>query len=194
VRLLWDEGPRTRLRMLRPNVSGATVRDASEDDAPACAAIYAPYVRETAVSFEGEPPTPAQMAERIAVATRTHAWIVYEDDYRVVGYAYGGPHQKRAAYRFSCEVSVYVEQGRRRTGSGRVLYEALFKRLAARGYRMAVAGMTLPNEASVGLHRAMGFESVGVYRRIGWKLGAWHDVAWMQRALGVEDDPPPEPR
>jgi len=175
-------------------VPGATVRDASEDDATACAAIYAPYVRETAVSFEGEPPSPAQMAERIAVATRMHAWVVLVDDDRLVGYAYGGPHQTRAAYRFSCEVSVYVEQGRRRTGSGRALYEALFERLAARGYLMAVAGMTLPNEASVSLHRAMGFEPVGVYRRIGWKLGAWHDVAWMQRALDVEQDPPPEPR
>jgi len=175
-------------------VPDATVRDASEDDATACAAIYAPYVRETAVSFEGEPPTPAQMAERIAVATHRHAWVVLEDDDRLVGYAYGGPHQKRAAYRFSCEVSVYVEQGRRRAGSGRALYEALFERLAARGYLMAVAGMTLPNEASAGLHRAMGFESVGVYRRIGWKFGAWHDVAWMQRALGAGQHPPSEPR
>ncbi len=180
--------------MLRSNVSGAIVRDAREDDAPACAAIYAPYVSETAVSFESEPPTAVQMAERIAAATRTHGWVVLEDDDRVVGYAYGGPHQKRAAYRFSCEVSVYVEQGRRRTGSGRTLYEALFERLAARGYRMAVAGMTLPNESSVGLHRAMGFKPVGVYRRIGWKFGAWHDVAWVQRALGVEQNPPTEPR
>jgi L-amino acid N-acyltransferase YncA len=180
--------------MLRPNVSGATVRDVSEDDAPACAAIYAPYVYDTAVSFEGEPPTPSQMAERIAAAMSTHAWVVLEDADRVVGYAYGGSHQKRAAYRFSCEVSVYVEQGRRRTGSGRALYEALLGQLTERGYRMAVAGMTLPNEASAGLHRAMGFELVGVYRRIGWKLGAWHDVAWMQRALGVEHDPPPETR
>lgn len=179
--------------MLQPNVFGATVREASEDDAPACAAIYAPYVCETAISFEGEPPTSARMAERITAATRTHAWIVHEDNGRVVGYAYGGRHQERAAYRFSCEVSVYVEQGRLRTGSGRALYEALFKRLAARGYRMAVAGMTLPNEASAGLHRAMGFEPVGVYRRIGWKFGAWHDVAWMQRALGTELDPPHEP-
>ena len=174
-------------------MSGAIVRDASEGDAPACAAIYAPYVRETAISFEAEPPTPAQMAERIAAATRTHAWVMLEDEGRVVGYAYGGPHQKRAAYRFSCEVSVYVEQGRRRTGSGRTLYEALFERLTTRGYRMAVAGMTLPNQASVGLHQAMGFQQVGVYRRIGWKLGAWHDVAWVQRALGVEREPPAEP-
>ncbi|HUN79015.1 MAG TPA: GNAT family N-acetyltransferase, partial [Solirubrobacteraceae bacterium] len=123
-------------------MSGATVRDASEGDAPACAAIYAPYVRETAVSFEGEPPTPAQMAQRIAAARSTHAWVVLEDEGSVVGYAYGGPHQKRAAYRFACEVSVYVERGRRRTGAGRALYEALFARLAPRGYLMAVAGMT----------------------------------------------------
>jgi L-amino acid N-acyltransferase YncA len=175
-------------------VSGATVRDAIEDDAPACAAIYAPYVRETAVSFEGEPPTPAQMAERIAASISTHAWVVLEDEDRVVGYAYGGPHKQRAAYRFSCEVSVYVEPGRRRTGSGRALYQALFQRLAARGYQTAVAGMTLPNEASTGLHQAMGFEPVGVYRRIGWKLGVWHDVAWVQRALGIEQDTPAEPR
>lgn len=176
------------------NVAGVMVRDASEDDAAACAAIYAPYVRETAVSFESEPPSPPQMAERIAAAARRHAWVVLVDDGRLVGYAYAGPHQERAAYRFSCEVSVYVKDGRRRAGSGRALYEALFKRLAARGYRMAVAGMTLPNDASVGLHRAMGFEPVGVYRRIGWKFGEWHDVAWTQRALGIEQDPPSEPR
>src|ERR1700735_5938312 len=96
------------------------------------------------------------MAERIAAATPTHAWVVLEDDDRVVGYAYGGPHQKRAAYRFSCEVSVYVEQGRRRTGSGRALYEALFQRLTSRGYRMAVAGMTLPKEGSRGLDQTVG--------------------------------------
>lgn len=168
----------------------ATVRDASEDDATACAAIYSPYVRDTAISFEVEPPSPAEMAKRIGSATRTHAWVVLEDDNRLVGYAYGGPHRERAAYGFSCEVSVYVEEGRRRSGAGRALYEALFKRLAGSGYRMAVAGMTLPNEASVGLHRAMGFEPVGVYRRIGWKFGAWHDVAWMQRALGIQEDPP----
>ena len=169
------------------------IRDADpQSDAGACAAIYAPYVRETAVSFEDEPPTPAQMAERIEAATLTHAWIVHEDDDRIIGYAYGGPHQQRAAYRFSCEVSVYVEQGRRRSGSGRALYEELFNRLVARGYRMAIAGMTLPNEASAGLHRAMGFEPVGVYRRIGWKLGTWHDVAWMQLNLQPGEPGPPE--
>ena len=166
------------------------VRDATEDDGAACAAIYAPYVTGTAITFEYEPPTAADMAGRIAAAQQTHAWLVLEDAGRVVGYAYGGRHKERAAYRWSCEVSVYLEPGRRRSGGGRALYEALLNRLSERGYRTAVAGMTLPNEASVGLHRALGFEPVGTYRRIGWKLGAWQDVAWVQRDLGPTGAPP----
>jgi phosphinothricin acetyltransferase len=169
------------------------VRSASELDAEACAAIYAPYVTDTAISFETIPPTPAEMAERIATAQRTHAWLVLEDDGRVVGYAYGGRFAPRAAYRWACEVSVYLELGRRRTGGGRMLYEALLARLTERGFRMAIGGMTLPNDASVGLHRAMGFEHVGTYRRIGFKDGTWHDVAWTQRVLAGGDEPPPEP-
>lgn len=170
------------------------VRDATAADAAVCAVLYAPYVIDTVVTFETEPPTAEQMAERIAAAQRRHAWLVLEDDGDVVGYAYGGPYKERAAYRWSCEVSVYLERGRRRTGGGRALYEALFARLAERGFRTAVAGMTLPNPASEGLHRALGFEKVGVYRRIGWKHGAWHDVAWVQRTLASTDDPPAEPR
>ncbi|MGZ4572782.1 MAG: N-acetyltransferase family protein [Blastococcus sp.] len=171
----------------------AVVRDATAQDAAACAAIYAPYVVGTAITFEYEPPTPDVMAGRIAAARRTHAWLVLEDDGRVVGYAYGGPHKERAAYRWACEVSVYLETGRRRGGGGRALYEALLARLAGRGFRVALAGMTLPNEASVGLHRALGFEPVGTYRRIGWKHGAWHDIAWAQRSLGPDDGPPADP-
>lgn len=166
------------------------IRDATLEDAAACAAIYAPYVRNTAITFESNPPSPAEMARRIAAAQRSHGWVVLEEGGRVVGYAYGGPYKPRAAYQWSCEVSVYVELGRRRSGAGRALYEALFTRLAERGYRMLVAGMTLPNDASVGLHRTMGFEPVGTYRRIGWKHGAWHDVAWTQRPLAPVDGPP----
>ncbi|MGY1887412.1 MULTISPECIES: N-acetyltransferase family protein [unclassified Blastococcus] len=170
-----------------------TVRDATPADAAACAAIYAPYVTGTAITFELEPPTPAQMAERIAAARRAHAWLVLEDDGAVVGYAYAGPYKERAAYRWSCEVSVYLDGGRRRRGGGRALYEALFERLAARGFRTAIAGMTLPNEPSEGLHTAMGFEPIGTYRRIGFKHGRWRDVLWAQRPLGSYDDDPAEP-
>ena len=161
------------------------MRLARADDAAACAAIYAPYVIDTAITFEHEPPSEAAMAERIATALGSHAWVVLDDGGRVSGYAYGGMFNFRSAYRWSCEVSIYVEPGRRRTGAGRLLYEDLFARLAARGYRTAVAGMTLPNEASTGLHEALGFEPVGVFRRIGFKHGRWHDVAWMQRPLGA---------
>jgi phosphinothricin acetyltransferase len=171
------------------------IRDASASDAEACAAIYAPYVTDTAITFEIEPPTVEEMTDRITKAVKTHAWLVIKDEGRVVGYAYGGPYKERAAYRFSCEVSVYLELGRRRTGGGRALYEALFARLVERGFRTAVAGMTLPNDASVGLHRALGFEPIGTYRRIGWKHGAWRDVAWAQRDLvPPTSEQPDEPR
>jgi L-amino acid N-acyltransferase YncA len=170
------------------------VRDATEADAAACAVIYRPYVTDTVITFEYDAPSPVEMARRIAAAQRAHAWLVLEDDDRVVGYAYAAPMKSRAAYRWSCEVSVYVELGRRRGGSGRALYTALFERLADRGYRRAIAGMTLPNDASEGLHRALGFEPIGVERRIGWKHGAWLDVAWVQRSIGEDDGPPRELR
>ena len=170
------------------------IRDASVADAEACVAIYAPYVTGTAISFELEPPTAAEMAERIAKAVATHAWLVLEDDGQVVGYAYGGPMKPRAAYRWSCEVSVYVSPTRHRTGAGRKLYDALFERLIARGYRTAIAGVTLPNPASEALHKSLGFEPIGIYRNIGWKHDAWHDVAWSQRPLAELPDPPEEPR
>jgi L-amino acid N-acyltransferase YncA len=175
-------------------IAGAAVRDATQADAAACAEIYAPYVRETAITFELAPPSAEEMARRIANAAHSHAWLVLEDGGCVVGYACGGVFNHRPAYRWACEVSVYLEPGRRRTGAGRALYEALFARLAARGYRMAVAGMTLPNDASVGLHRAMGFQPVGTFERIGFKHGRWHDVAWAQRPLdGGGDGAPKEP-
>lgn len=170
------------------------VRSATVADAASCAAIYGPYVTDTAISFETVPPNREQMAQRIAAALRRHAWLVLEDDGEVVGYAYGGPFKSRPAYRWSCEVSVYLKLGRRRTGAGRALYSALFDRLAERGFRTAVAGMTLPNDASVGLHQAMGFEPVGTYRRIGWKQHEWHDVAWAQRPLVLGGEPPDELR
>jgi len=157
------------------------------EDAERCAAIYAPYVTDTAISFETDPPTAAEMARRMAEA---HAWLVLETDGEVVGYAYGGPFMARAAYRWSASVSVYLDGGRRRTGAGRALYTALFERLEDRGIRTVLGGVALPNEASQGLHVALGFEPVGTYRRVGWKHGRWHDVAWYQRDLVTDWSPP----
>ncbi|WP_410565864.1 GNAT family N-acetyltransferase [Amycolatopsis sp. cmx-4-61] len=160
------------------------IRAATTQDAAACAALYAPYVTDTVISFETEPPDPTEMARRIAGA---HAWFVLEDHGHIAGYAYATRFAERAAYRWSCETSIYLEQGRRRTGAGRALYETLFDRLRTRGFCRAFAGMTLPNDASAGLHRALGFAPAGVYRRVGWKHGAWHDVAWVQKDLGATE-------
>lgn len=170
------------------------IRDATEADAPACARVYAPYVRDTAISFELEPPDAAELARRIAAAQRAHAWLVAEDAGAVLGYAYAGDYRARAAYRWSCEVSVYVALDRRGAGVGRALYEALLPRLAGLGFRTAVAGTTLPNDASVRLHEALGFEPAGVIRAVGWKLGRWHDVALLQRPLGPGAATPPDER
>lgn len=173
---------------------GFAIRSADVCDADACAAIYAPYVTSTAITFELDPPTASQMAERISAANLRHAWLVLEDAGTVAGYAYAHAFATRAAYRWACETSIYLELGRRRTGAGRALYERLFDRLAERGYRRAIAGMTLPNDASVGLHAAVGFEPMGVYRQIGWKNDAWHDVAWVQKTISHAPDPPADPR
>ena len=170
-----------------------TIRDAHEGDGAACAEIYRPFVIGTAVSFETRPPTAEEMAGRIREAMRDHAWLVAKVGGEVVGYAYARPFAAREAYRWSCETSIYLLPGRRRRGLGRSLYGALLARLADRGYRRAVGKMTLPNEASVGLHAALGFEPVGVHRRIGFKNGAWYDVAIAQRDLATGDDPPAEP-
>lgn len=163
-------------------------------DAQACARIYAPYVRDSVISFEEEVLGEAEMAARISRIQRTHPWLVAERDGAVAGFAYGAPHRERAAYRWAADVSVYVDSAQHRQGIGRRLYEELFELLRAQGLRVACAGVTLPNDASVRLHERLGFEPVGVYRRIGFKAGAWHDVGWWQLFLGSGDTPPEEPR
>ena len=130
------------------------------------------------------------MAERIRAA---HEWLVAERDGNVVGYAYGGTHRTRTAYQWTVEVSAYVDRSAHRSGIGRELYRALFHRLKQRGFRLLVAGITLPNEASVGIHEALGFEPVGVYSNIGYKAGQWWDVGWWQLDLGAPDGEPQPP-
>ena len=171
------------------------VRDVvATTDAAACLEIYAPYVRETCVSFEEVVPTVDEFRARIAATTLSHPWLVLEDAGRVVGYAYASTHRTRAAYRWAADVTVYIAVSHHRLGVGRRLYVELFEKLRRQGFRILCAGIALPNEASVGLHQAMGFEPVGVYKRIGWKLGAWHDVAWFEMELvPAGDSAPPDP-
>jgi phosphinothricin acetyltransferase len=167
------------------------IRPATARDAAAVAAVYAPYVRGSVATFEEVPPTEAEVAGRMANGL---LWLVADLD-GVVGYAYAGPHHARAGYRWSVTVSVYLDPAHHGQGVGRALYGELLPLLAELGYVRAYAGVTLPNDASVRLHEAVGFSAVGVYRAVGFKHGRWHDVGWWQRT--VQDPPPgapPEPR
>jgi phosphinothricin acetyltransferase len=171
-------------------------RIAHAEDAAAIAAIYAPVVANTAISFETESPDAAEMRSRIEkTAGAGLPWLVAEDAAGdVCGYAYASRHRERAAYQWSVDVTVYVREDQRGRGVGRALYERLLPLLASLGYCQAFAGIAQPNPGSVGLHEALGFEAIGVYRRVGFKLGAWRDVGWWQKPLAGGDTPlPPRP-
>jgi phosphinothricin acetyltransferase len=139
-------------------------------------------VTDSCISFEIEAPDEREMARRIGDYGASHGWLVAEVDGAVAGYAYGSPHRTRAAYASSCDVAVYVDPAHTRRGLGRALYGELLPLLAA-NHHAAFAGIALPNDASVGLHEAMGFAPVGIYREVGWKMGGWRDVGWWQRLL-----------
>lgn len=161
----------------------ATIRLASPEDAPACAAIYAPYVRDTPVSFEYDPPSTDEMAARIAGTLETYPWLVCEHEGAVVGFAYAGGFRGRDAYRWSVESSVYVAEAYRGAGVGTGLYTSLLATLHRQGFYTVVAVTSIPNPSSVGFHRSMGFEPIGVVPNVGYKKGAWHDVQFWRFVL-----------
>lgn len=169
------------------------IRLATGDDAEQIAAIYAPAVRDSAISFEVEPPPPAEMRRRIQHTLAHRPWLVCERSGEILGYVYAGRHRDRAAYQWCVEVSVYVHERARRHGVGRALYTSLFAILSLQGFYNAYAGITLPNRASVGLHESLGFRPVGVYRAVGYKLGAWHDVGWWWLPLQAPSRSPKPP-
>jgi L-amino acid N-acyltransferase YncA len=171
------------------------IRVAAPDDAVAFAAIYAPIVTSTHISFEEEAPSIDAMRARIEATLAWTPWLAATENGAVLGYAYASRHRTRPGYRWSVDVSVYVDTYARGRGVGRALYERLFIILEQQGFRRAYAGVALPNDASIAVHRAVGFEPVGVYRRVGWKAGKWYDVAWFARDIGHEDGDkkPPEP-
>ena len=162
-------------------------------DAAACAAIYAPSVESTAISFELVPPDAAEFARRIARYAGTHQFLVAEEGGEVVGYAYACRWAERPAYDWSVETSVYVSGAHQGRGIGRALYAELFDRLRGQGFRVAVAGITLPNPGSIALHESMGFEPIGTLRDIGWKQGGWRDVGYWQLYLWPPGEDAPEP-
>ena len=175
---------------LRPTL---TLRVATPADAAGCAAIYAPYVHDTAITFEEVAPTASEMRRRIVARLATHTWLVAEDEGRLLGYAYAAPFRERSAFRWSCETTVYVDGEHHRGGVGRALYSRLLGQLGDRGFRTAVGVIALPNEPSIRLHESLGFRTVGVLPSIGYKLGAWHDVAWLACQVGDPGTPPADP-
>lgn len=161
------------------------LRDATAEDAAAIAALYAPFVTETTVTFEETPPDATEIARRIAdVQAQRLPWLVAKSDGDLAGYAYATPWRARRGYRFSVEVTVYVAPTAHRRGVGRALYEALFARLTEAGYHAAMAGIALPNPASVALHEAMGMRQVAHFTETGSKFGRWVDVGYWERVLG----------
>jgi phosphinothricin acetyltransferase len=169
------------------------IRIARLDDAEAIREIYTPFVLATAISFEYEPPALATMRERIGATLATHPWLVYERQGHVHGYAYASAHRTRTAYQWSVDVSAYTRPESHRRGIGRALYTSLLALLRLQGFYKAYAGITLPNPASVGLHEAVGFRPLGVYREVGFKMGAWHDVGWWELELRPKEPDPAPP-
>jgi phosphinothricin acetyltransferase len=169
------------------------IRVVTASDADAIAAIYGPIVTGTAISFEVEPPTAEEMERRITSTLQTHPWLIAEQNGKLIGYAYAGPHRARPAYRWSVDVTAYVDASTRRSGVGRALYAELLNILRAQGFRTAFAGIALPNEASIGLHEAMGFKCLGIYEDVGFKNGRWRDVGWWQLRLSNSTGDPAEP-
>ena len=155
------------------------MRAAAVTDAAGIAGVYAPYVTDSVASFEDEAPG----ADEVAARMHGGPWFVACEDDEVVGFAYASPHRSRAAYRWAVDVSVYVAAGLAGRGVGRALYGVLLPDLRAAGLVTAHAGITLPNEASVGLHESFGFVEVAHYPHVGFKHGAWHDVGWWQLRL-----------
>lgn len=170
-----------------------TIRLATEKDTEQILAIYAPLVYHTNRSFEIEPPTLPEMAQRIARTLERMPWLSCEIDGAVAGYAYANPHRLRAAYQWSVEVSVYVAEAHLRQGIARALYSSLFALLRLQGFYNAYAGIALPNRPAISLHQSLGFKPVGTYEAVTYKAGSWHDVAWWQLSLQAHSSTPTPP-
>ncbi|HPC03913.1 MAG TPA: N-acetyltransferase family protein [Syntrophales bacterium] len=160
------------------------IRDALSADAAAIAEIYNHYVNDTVITFEGKPVPPSEIDRRIReVQSLALPWLVARLNHEIAGYAYASKWKERAAYRFSVEVTVYVGPDHVRHGIGLQLYDRLLLELKARGVHAAMAGIALPNDASVKLHEKLGFEKVAQFKEVGFKFDQWIDVGYWQRIL-----------
>lgn len=172
----------------------ANVRIANQNDGAAIAAIYKPFVTDTAISFELFPPSSDEMAARILKTLQRYPWLVCEVDKKIVGYAYGSLFRTRHAYQWTTEVSAYVDPKYQRLGLGGRLYRTLFRILIQQGFISALAGITLPNPGSVAFHESFGFTPVGVYHNVGYKMDVWYGVGWWEKRLQDLPKNPTDPQ
>ena len=171
-----------------------TIRLACDSDVQHMRNIYLPVVRDTSISFEVEPPTLEEFRRRVSSTLETLPWLVCEAKGRILGYAYAGRFRSRAGYRWSVEVSVYVDSRYRRLGVGAGLYTVLLEGLRILGYFNAYAGITLPNSASVNLHERLGFKLLAVYPSVAFKMGRWRDVGVWHLVLAEHSSCPESPK
>ncbi len=169
-----------------------TIRDASMDDAQSILDIYAPFILHSRTSFESDVPSLTDFQQRMADTQHTHPWLVYEADGQIGGYAYAGLHRKRYAYQWSTEVSVYLHDDFRGKGLAKALYDSLFACLRLQGFFTAFAGITMPNDPSERFHKKYGFQEIGRYRNVGYKMGVWADTLWLSMPLRDEYGTPSE--
>ena len=171
------------------------IRLASEGDAAALAEVYRPYVEDSRISFEERAPDTAEMARRIVgESPGYYPWLVADDGERILGFASSSAFRTRRAYRWSVETGIYLAEGAHGKGLGKALLSALTNLLERQGYVAAIGAIALPNELSVRLHEALGFEPAGTYRGTGFKLGTWIDVGLWQKDLAPRSPAPPEPK
>jgi phosphinothricin acetyltransferase len=168
--------------------TNASIRLVREEDVPGILDIYAPYILHTAVSFETEVPSKSAFWKRIQAILEESPWLVAEIDGQIAGYAYASAHRSRAAYQWNREVSAYVAEEFQGRGIGKALYTRLFELVKQQGYANLLAGIVMPNPASERFHQKMGFRKVGVYHKVGFKFGAWHDTSWWE--LSLRNEPP----
>jgi phosphinothricin acetyltransferase len=170
------------------------IRLASEADAAGIAEVYRPYVEDSRISFEEQAPDAAEMARRIrGDRPGFYPWLVAEEAGRIVGFASSSPFRTRPAYRWSVETGIYLALGAYGRGIGKSMLSALADLLERQGYVTAIGAVALPNDASVCLHEALGFEPAGTYRGTGFKMGQWIDVGLWQKELAPRSASPDEP-
>ena len=170
------------------------IRQVTKADAEQCLRIYQYYADNTAFSFEESAPTVGQMVQRIGAITREYPWLVYDDNHIISGYAYASQFRPRPAYRWTAEVTIYLSDNSKGSSIASALYQQLFARLIEQGFYNAIAVITEPNPESEMFHQKMGFEKIGIFKSIGYKLGHWNDIGWWQKRLQPVKADPGNPR